>query len=395
MMPRRTLSTIAVLGLTAITLGATACGSAAKDDPPLAQLRSSLHDLFAPPRRAKRVRSKQAHAADREEARSAAGKAKRQDVEKSSRPAAVQEEPARAMKTREADDAAERPASVGRMVPEPRPRPREAPERSDRLAKATPSSAAASPHAKAHEERTAALPPPSRDATKEPQADEAATPAAPPPPSECQLRITADIAAVHILAPITAGQCAVEDIVRLDAVMVADGRRVAVNPPATLRCPMAESVIKWIRDDLTAAARELGAALKAVSVDSSFECRSRNRIAGAKLSEHGHANAIDVRGFSLTDGTAVGLTDAAVNRGMRERLRHGACARFTTVLGPGSDGYHENHIHLDLAERRGGYRMCQWDVRDPTVVASVPLPPERPASAPSRPAGGAKTAAPK
>ena len=42
-----------------------------------------------------------------------------------------------------------------------------------------------------------------------------------------------------------------------------------------------------------------------------------------------------------------------------------ACDRFTTVLGPGSDSYHETHIHLDLAQRYRGYRMCQWDVREP------------------------------
>ena len=48
------------------------------------------------------------------------------------------------------------------------------------------------------------------------------------------------------------------------------------------------------------------------------------------------------------------------------RLRDSACHRFTTVLGPGSDGYHEAHIHLDLIERRQGYRMCQWDVREPS-----------------------------
>jgi len=44
-----------------------------------------------------------------------------------------------------------------------------------------------------------------------------------------------------------------------------------------------------------------------------------------------------------------------------------------TVLGPGSDGYHEEHIHLDLAERHNGYRICQWDVNLP-----VPLPRPRP-----------------
>ena len=56
-------------------------------------------------------------------------------------------------------------------------------------------------------------------------------------------------------------------------------------------------------------------------------------------------------------------------------LRESACHRFTTVLGPGSDGHHEGHIHLDVAERRHGYRICEWDVREPpppTEVASVP-----------------------
>jgi hypothetical protein len=74
---------------------------------------------------------------------------------------------------------------------------------------------------------------------------------------------------------------------------------------------------------------------------------------------------------------------------LRDALRETACARFTTVLGPGSDGHHEGHIHLDLAERGHGYRICQWDVREPpkhaAVIANaqidgkpVPLPIPRP-----------------
>ena len=51
-------------------------------------------------------------------------------------------------------------------------------------------------------------------------------------------------------------------------------------------------------------------------------------------------------------------------------MRVSACRHFTTVLGPGSDGYHEDHVHVDLAERRNGFRLCQWDVRDP----ETPLP---------------------
>ena len=59
---------------------------------------------------------------------------------------------------------------------------------------------------------------------------------------------------------------------------------------------------------------------------------------------------------------SISLTDRTVPRGLRESVLHSACARFSTVLGPGSDGYHEDHIHLDLMERRNNYRICQWDV---------------------------------
>jgi hypothetical protein len=79
----------------------------------------------------------------------------------------------------------------------------------------------------------------------------------------------------------------------------------------------------------------------------------------------------------------MGLTDPHVAKDLREGLRKTTCARFITVLGPGSDGYHEDHVHVDLAERRSGYRICQWDVRDPEseVTASavhIPLPRPRP-----------------
>jgi hypothetical protein len=230
--------------------------------------------------------------------------------------------------------------------------------------------------------RTAALPPAAAPPAASKVPIDKAEPAIPPMPSACQLRLTEALAAVQPLPPIKTDQCTVEDVVRLDAVIAKDGRRVAMNPPATLRCTMAEAVIHWVRDELVPAAPDLGAPLKAVSIDTSFECRSRNRVKGAKLSEHGNANAIDVRTLTLANGKAVALTDIMVDKTARERLKQGACARFTTVLGPGSDGYHESHVHLDRIERPSGYRMCQWDVRD---IADVrPMPRERPAEAPPR-----------
>ncbi len=203
-------------------------------------------------------------------------------------------------------------------------------------------------------------------------------------PSACRLRLTEDLAIAPSLPPIEGpGECGGPDLVRLEAVVLSDKTRVAVTPPATLRCSMAEAIVRWVRDDVAPALQPFGAPLKSVDNYASFDCRGRNNIAGAKLSEHGKANALDVRSFKLADGKLVRLVDPHISRAFREDIRKSVCGRFSTVLGPGSDGYHEDHVHMDLMNRAPGrFKMCQWDVRDPEPVAaasaSVPLPVPRP-----------------
>jgi hypothetical protein len=178
--------------------------------------------------------------------------------------------------------------------------------------------------------------------------------------------------------------CGGSDMVRLDAVLLAAGARVELKPAPVLRCAFAESLAGWLRDEASPRAEKLGAALRTIETYDDFECRGRNRVVGAKLSEHGKGNAVDVRSFILADGRALGLTDVSVAKEFRDDMRDSACHRFTTVLGPGSDSNHESHIHLDLADRRQGYRICQWDVRMPpaaSVAEHIPLPLPRPVSA--------------
>jgi len=184
---------------------------------------------------------------------------------------------------------------------------------------------------------------------------------------------------MHPLAPITGpGSCGAEDVVRLDAVVLKDGQRIALAPAATLRCPMAEAVAHWIREEVTPAAATFGSPAHTIITGTSYECRGRDRVPGAKLSEHGRANALDLRGLRLANGTVVDFTDNAVPKEFRELIRQSACTRFTTVLGPGSDAYHAGHIHLDLIERQGGYRLCQWDVLAAPEAPSAPQPPKQP-----------------
>jgi hypothetical protein len=216
-----------------------------------------------------------------------------------------------------------------------------------------------------------------------------------PQPSACRLALTEAIAIAPSIPDIHGPDgCGGEDLVRLEAVVLPDGHRVTLKPAATLRCKMASEIAAWVRIDIAPLANGLGSVVTGLDNFDSFECRGRNRIAGAMLSEHGRANAIDVRSFTFADGRTISLTDRNVPRDLRESVLHSACARFSTVLGPGSDGYHEDHIHLDLMERHNDYRICQWNVWDPLPAIAPMLPAARPSEAPPRPAAEAPEAAP-
>jgi hypothetical protein len=205
------------------------------------------------------------------------------------------------------------------------------------------------------------------------------------PPSACRLALTDAIAIAPSIPDIKGpGECGAEDLVRLEAVVLPDKRRVSVKPAAILRCAMATEIANWIRIDMAPLATGLGSVVSDLNNLDSFECRGRNGIAGAKMSEHGRANALDVHDLKLANGQSISFTDRTVPREVRESVLHSMCARFTTVLGPGSDGYHEDHIHLDLMERHNNYKICQWNVWDPLPQIAPLLPAERPEEAPPR-----------
>jgi len=210
-------------------------------------------------------------------------------------------------------------------------------------------------------------------------------PAEPPPPSACRLALTDAIAIAPSVQDIKGpGACGGPDMVRLEAVILPDRTRVPLMPGGTMRCSMASAVADWIRTDMAPLAASLGTRLVELDNFDSFDCRGRNRVVGAKMSEHGRANALDIRGLKLGNGQTIALTERGTPRELREKVLLSVCTRFSTVLGPGSDGYHEDHIHLDLAERRGNYKICQWNVWDPLPAIAPLLPEPRPAEAPPR-----------
>ena len=190
-------------------------------------------------------------------------------------------------------------------------------------------------------------------------------------PSPCQSRL-AELAVFEPSPPITGpGECMATDVVKVEAVLLPDKHRVNFAPPVTLRCPMAEAVARWITNDVAPTIAALGTSLRTIENLNSFDCRPRNGIAGAPISEHGRANALDMRSFKLANGVVIALNNAAVAKSMREKIRDSACARFSTVLGNGADGYHDTHVHIDLMERNNHYKICQWDVLDPAETAAL------------------------
>ncbi|MBB4039081.1 hypothetical protein GGR34_000716 [Microvirga flocculans] len=154
---------------------------------------------------------------------------------------------------------------------------------------------------------------------------------------------------------------------------------VGLKSRVTLACPIIPRIDTWL-DEIVRPAAEMYFGMPLADIKAgSYSCRPRNNRIGAKLSEHSFGNALDVMGFVLADGREV-----LVEKGWRGRdpaeqefLREvfvGACRYFTTVLGPGSDAFHYDHLHLDLARHdpRGERRVCK-----PIIKFSPRIDPER------------------
>ncbi len=146
----------------------------------------------------------------------------------------------------------------------------------------------------------------------------------------------------------------------------ADYGRVQLRPAAVLRCAMVTAVDDWVSGSISPlAARHLGSPVVALKVAASYSCRTRNGQPGAKLSEHGLANALDVSSFYLADGRQItvkrGWHGTSAERSFLRAVHASACRQFTTVLGPNADRFHHDHFHVDLARhgRKGTYRVCR------------------------------------
>jgi hypothetical protein len=174
------------------------------------------------------------------------------------------------------------------------------------------------------------------------------------------------------------GGCVIEAPLRLDAVMLEDGTKVILSPAVILRASLSSAVADWVRGDLAPAIAD-GDRLTSIEGTGGYECRNRDSIAGAKLSEHATGNAFDLHALRTERGKffviAPSKDDTDEVKAFRTLRKKTACLRFSTVLGPGADAFHAQHLHVDLALRRNGSHLCQWTLPDIAAKANAPATP--------------------
>ncbi len=133
---------------------------------------------------------------------------------------------------------------------------------------------------------------------------------------------------------------------------------IPLSQPAITDCTTATTFSAWVQDRVVPAVGQKGGGLKRIDIAASYVCRPRNNQRGSKVSEHGKGHALDVSGLELRDGSTISvLRDWGKGKAGRilKEIRVAACGPFSTVLGPGSDRFHRDHLHIDTARGRGPY----------------------------------------
>jgi hypothetical protein len=148
-----------------------------------------------------------------------------------------------------------------------------------------------------------------------------------------------------------------------------------VTPAATLACPIVSALDRWIVDSVQPAAqRWFNQPVTEIRQISAYSCRGMNGQRNARISEHAFGNALDIAAFTLADGRQITVRDGW--RGMPEEqgflrdVQAAACVQFTTVLAPGSNAFHYDHIHVDLMRRASGRTICEPEVTSGAEVAA-------------------------
>ena len=148
-----------------------------------------------------------------------------------------------------------------------------------------------------------------------------------------------------------------------------------LTPAATLSCPIVSALDRWVSEGVQPAAlRWFGAQVTEIKQISAYSCRSMVGNGTSHISEHAFGNALDIAGFVLADGRKIIVKDGwrgtPEEQGFLHDVQLYACETFTTVLAPGYNAAHYDHIHVDLMRRASGRHPCRPDAIPGEVVAA-------------------------
>jgi hypothetical protein len=148
-----------------------------------------------------------------------------------------------------------------------------------------------------------------------------------------------------------------------------------LTPPATLACPIVSALDRWVSDGVQPAAmRWFGEPVTEIKQISAYSCRGMVGAGGSGISEHAFGNALDIAAFTFSDGRRItvqnGWYGTPEEQGFLRDVHLAACNHFSTVLAPGYNAAHYNHIHVDLMRRASGDRPCRPEAMTGEVAAA-------------------------
>ena len=156
----------------------------------------------------------------------------------------------------------------------------------------------------------------------------------------------------RVIDPIgSGGGCGVAEPVRITSVS-----GVRLSTPSIMDCTTARALNAWVAQGARPAVGGTGGGIESLRVIGHYSCRTRNNVAGARLSEHAKGRAIDIAGIGLQNGNEITLLNGwNGSRGdILRRMHRAACGIFGTVLGPDANAAHRDHFHFDTARYRSG-----------------------------------------
>jgi hypothetical protein len=136
-------------------------------------------------------------------------------------------------------------------------------------------------------------------------------------------------------------------------------RGEVVNLPdrPLLNCEFASVLADYVRLIVVPLGQPMvHAVVTGIETGPGYQCRTQDRIQGAKISAHAKGLAVDFVAIALSDKRRVVIERQA---GPTKRLTFAQCGR--PLVGPGADAFHANNMHLDIEPHgaSANYRICE------------------------------------